>query len=182
MEFTSIGHDYTHRHSFINRRTSVVPREFAVSVVYYRTKVLPVWHIKENERVVASQRTTLQQSAGHDTSINFAACAAVQHFDCHNPRFLVKQKRAMPNSRTPLSDLPFRALDRDVSRPYLLPNSSAKIRTFLKLAKKKRKKKEGRTICAPFYTGNHQFISRNSVRPAALQKGRQRHSTGVATG
>lgn len=45
----------------------------------------------------------------------------------------------MPNSRTPLSDLPFRALDRDVSRPYLLPNSSAKIRTFLKLAKKKSK-------------------------------------------
>jgi len=45
--------------------------------------------------------------------------------------------RATPNSRTPLSDLPFWALDKGVSRPYLLPKSSAKVRTFFDMAKKK---------------------------------------------
>lgn len=51
--------------------------------------------------------------------------------------FKVKKKRAMPNSRTPLSDLPFWALDRGVSRPYLPPKSSAKLRTIFDMTKKK---------------------------------------------
>ena len=60
----------------------------------------------------------------------------------------------MPNSRTPLSDLPFWALDRDVSRLYLLPKSSAKVQIIFDMAKKKFKKskKKGRTFCATLYS------------------------------
>jgi hypothetical protein len=53
-----------------------------------RTEEVPIWHIETNKRMISTQGTTPQQGTGHDTSIDFAATAAIENFNCHNPRIL----------------------------------------------------------------------------------------------
>lgn len=88
MKTTAISHDDLHPQALGDKPTTPVPRELAVHVIDQRTEEMPVRYIELDERMISVQGATLQQRTGHDTSIDFAAIAAIENFDCHNPRIL----------------------------------------------------------------------------------------------
>lgn len=47
---------------------------------------MPVWNIEPHEAMISMQGATLQQRIGQDANIDFAAAAAIENFNCHNPR------------------------------------------------------------------------------------------------
>ena len=85
-ETTAISHNNRDRYPLGDILSAPVLRELAVYVIHQRTEEMPVGYIEHYEWMISTQGATLQQRTGHDASIDFAAAAAIENFNCHNPR------------------------------------------------------------------------------------------------
>ena len=85
VEHAAILHVYRDRHPLGDILSAPVLRELAIYVIHQRTEEMPVGYIERYKWMISTQGATLQQRTGHDASIDFAAAAAIENFNCHNP-------------------------------------------------------------------------------------------------